>query len=178
MSQYTKLFRIYFVAIFAIILCACSSDDDPLSEVTVCEEGKAYNEASKAESLQVVIAEFIGEHEVSCFDEVTISEQSENANFYVIEYGELKDCESGCFSSVVCAINDENGPVLYSAVWTAEEEMPLKLVGICESDTIGGEGSSQQDCQELPSGYLHPITYTNEFQDLIYSDDSLFRRCR
>lgn len=175
---YIKLFKSIFFIATVIFLLACSSDDEPFVDVTLCEEGKAYNEASADESLKLVISEFIAEHDISCFDETTITEQAVSSAFYVIEYGELKDCESGCYSSVLCAINDVNGPALYSAVWTAEDEMPQALVGICESDPMGGEGNTHQNCQVTPSGFLHPISYSNEFQNLIYSDDSLFRRCR
>ena len=130
MYQYIKLFKSIILAVIVIFLFACSSDDDPFDGVTLCEEGNAYSEASADESLKLVIAEFIEEHDVSCFNETTITEQDLSSEFYVIEYGELKDCESGCYSSVLCAINDENGPALYSATWTSVGEMPQELVNI------------------------------------------------
>lgn len=141
-------------------------------------KGVFYDQAEVPNGLNEVILELIGSHQISCYDETTISTQGVSFDFFVIEYGALNDCPSGCFSSVLCAIKDPNGAAIYSAVWTTVEEMPLELKDNSESQVIGGSGNSIQHCQEQPSGYLHLITSADEFNSLLDDKNSLFRYCR
>lgn len=165
------------IAVIPLLLCSCNGDDSPLIGVNNCDGGFAYSETNAPDSLEALISAFIASEDVSCYDDVRITVEGVSSDFFVIEYGVLQDCPSGCFSSVLCAINDQNGSVIYSARWTSAEEMPSGLEAKCESTAIGGSGDTLRDCEEPPSGYFHPITSTATFNDLVDNVDSLFRHC-
>src|SRR3569832_1643454 len=55
----------------------------------------------------------------------------QNISFTLVGYGQLQDCPSGCFSSVLCAIEDPTGVRLYFAAWDDAAERPLDLQTDC-----------------------------------------------
>jgi hypothetical protein len=82
-------------------------------------------------------------------------------HFTHVEYGELRDCPSGCFSSHVCGVEDpaQSAPLLFYAAWNSQDEQPIGIAAECPT-LMSFE--TWPDC--VPSGLRHPLVSTGEFR--------------
>lgn len=166
----TMLRKTLFASYVASALCACDSSSSS------CEEGKLYDEARSPSRLVEIVNTYLGAHDVTCYDSKEITVEGEGASLFAIEYGAERDCPSGCFSSVLCAINDVSGPVVYYAKWQSGDELPSGISGLCEHSPEAA-GNTIDNCVNPMNGFDHPITTTSQFANLL-SGESLFRHCR
>jgi len=88
----------------------------------------------------------------------------------VVRYGEQQDCPSGCFSSVLCAVELEGEAYLLSAAWYSPDEMPPQAAEYCGSDTF-----STESCRTPALDVLLPAEL-EELRDRIDGSGPL-RRC-
>lgn len=102
------------------------------------------------------------------------------ARFTYVAYGRLSDCASGCFSSHVCAIEDDAGVQLWSASWhpVHVDEIPVGLVEQCPGIRVDDAGVPLASPCE-PLGKSHPLTSNAEFRRFVERDpfSGPFRRC-
>lgn len=84
--------------------------------------------------------------------------------FTHVEYGQVLDCEAGCFASHVCAIEDGSDVQLYFATWTIADPRPLGLDTSCASppDFWGAPGGTL-GCH--PEGKRHALAVDPTFLD-------------
>lgn len=112
------------------------------------------------------------DQEVHCEDSEEFEVDGRTVSFTHVEYGALRDCPSGCFSSHVCAIEDGDGVELYSSFWNDESEKPVGIDAACPNRA----GANTRDCET--SGKSHPLTETEAFQSLAAMEGSgPFRWC-
>ncbi|MDZ7923654.1 MAG: hypothetical protein U5M23_06260 [Marinagarivorans sp.] len=167
---------VFIISALAIsTLNGCSKDDEFID--SNCD-GFSYQKSNAPESVNVVVERLIPKNsKVNCYESASITSQGHSADVIVIEYGEPKDCISGCFSSVLCAVLDNEGASIYTASWTSKYEMPPSLNSTC-MPTNDGDGNSKTACSTPPSGYSHPITTTSDFANLLNNESSTFRHCK
>lgn len=89
------------------------------------------------------------------------SEGFGDVTFTHIEYGELLDCASGCFSSHLCAIEDGTNVLLYLAFWNQPSEAPKGIATICP----GLQGFSTNGCNT--PGKQHPFGSSSELTEFL-----------
>jgi hypothetical protein len=78
-----------------------------------------------------------------------------------VQYGLRRDCPSGCFSSNLCAIEDDDEVLLYFANWYGPEEEPLQVDAQCPDNPDGY--STTNYCEA--AGKSHPLASTEEFRE-------------
>jgi hypothetical protein len=118
--------------------------------------------------------------QINCTDKYRFSINGQDVYFVFVAYGELQDCPSGCFSSSICAVVDQSGAALYSAVWNEADERPASIPPDCPELSDSATGDTLRDCQYQPSGYENPLTQTTEFEDFSAAEsgqDGAWRFC-
>lgn len=88
----------------------------------------------------------------------------------VVRYGDQQDCPSGCFSSVLCAVELDGEAYLLSAEWYAEDEMPPQAAEYCGAEAFNTASCRTPALDVLLSGELE------ELRDRIEGGGPL-RRC-
>jgi len=169
-----------------LLLTACGNDDDNGKTIILYEEQEYTDNAPKIlyeeqeytdntpqvikDTAEKFILKELDKHEYSMAE---FDSESSVSTLIVIKYGELRDCPSGCFSSHICAITEDNETKVYSAIWYDSNEIPNELHESCLSES----GNTIHDCNVPPSGFNLPVTSTLEFQVLLEKEGSAFRYC-
>lgn len=154
------------------LLTACGSDDNNGKTIILYEEQEYTDNAPQLikDTAEKLIPIELDKQEFSMAE---VDSGSSVSTLMVIKYGELRDCPSGCFSSHICAISENNETKMYSAIWYGSNEIPNELHESCLSES----GNTIHDCNVPPSGFNLPVTSTLEFQELLEKEGSAFRYC-
>jgi len=101
---------------------------------------------------------------VRCMDAADFDFEGRVVRLSHVEYGALVDCESGCYSSHVCAIEDPAlvAPELFLATWSLPEERPDAVAIDCPGLP---DGVLQTVPHCVPPGLRHPVVATSDFRD-------------
>lgn len=97
--------------------------------------------------------------DVHCERTKTFEVEGRKVRLTHIEYGLLRDCPSGCFSSHVCAVEDGDEVLLFYAAWNAANEKPRGVDRECPSLM---RDETWPDCKS--SGWRHPLAENPKFQ--------------
>ena len=97
--------------------------------------------------------------------------------FVYITYGDLRGCDSHCYSSQLCAVSDGQKSYLFSAQWF-NYEAPISLADECPELADKETGNTNRSCRPKPSGYHHPaISTANIFALYSSTAANVFRNC-
>jgi hypothetical protein len=112
--------------------------------------------------------------EVHCENGKTFQVDGHKVRLTHVEYGQLMDCPSGCFSSHVCAIEDGEQVFLLYAAWNTQQEKPAKVDQECPTLM---RDSTWPDCK--PSGVTHPLVSSAKFRAFAREEEGYgpFRYC-
>jgi len=151
-----------------------------------------YNDLSR--SINHTVQEYIRDDvEIQCTDRYSFDLEGKPVELVYIAYGKLQDCASGCFSSHVCVVYEENDPLLYSASWINSErsklgadgrlvvvsktiEQPLNLAAGGCGDIPEGTGSTHM-CETKPEAVGHPLFESTDFEMFLGEVGDSWRFC-
>lgn len=155
-----------------LCVTACISEDQQQSEQIGGSLGGSYAqcvnhppgaEAGLAEVTITIDRLVPAEAEIRCSDKQAFSFEGRKVSLIYVAYGAQHDCPAGCFSSHVCSVYDPDEVQLYSFSWHGAEERPLSIPSDCP-ELSEAESGNESLCSTPPSGVIHPVTATAEFE--------------
>lgn len=147
-----------------------TDDDGPVIGLGFAQcEGRTPGGMDSSEEIVLTINALVPSAvDVHCTDKHMFALDERAVQFTYVVYGEIHDCPAGCFSSNLCAIVDNAEVSLYSARWLSGE-VPLSIPPDCPELAGAAGGDTIRECENAPSGFFHPLTQTNAFND--FRDD-------
>ncbi|MBU1538128.1 hypothetical protein KKF84_22645 [Myxococcota bacterium] len=158
-----KTFLLSFVALFILSSCChCSRNGatQPTPSPRKAQGNKYGMNPDNIKNTELTVSEMVP-------DGVTVHRRYYHAfvldgrtvRLTHVEYGRFHDCDSGCFASHICAIEDGGRVELMYAFWTENHEAPKVFKTECPDK--GDYPETWPDC--VPKGLKHPLLATGEF---------------
>jgi hypothetical protein len=116
----------------------------------------------------------------NCATKTGFTFQNQTYELVYAAYGALQDCPAGCFSSMVCALDDGSTSRLFYATWYGDGERPPSIATECPALANSAGGDTAYQCTNPQvSGRQHAIVQDPTFRNFLLNNPApvQFGRC-